>query len=142
MICFRISEIWVGERHRRDLGDIDALAASIDEIGLLHPVVVRRDGELVAGERRYEACKRLGWNEVPVTIVDLDEITRAELDENFVRKDFLPSEIDSIRRAIEPVEKAAAKVRMSDGGKGAKSFATFKDHRQDRDLRRCLGAYS
>jgi hypothetical protein len=36
------------------------------------------------------------------------------------RKDFAPSEIDAIRRALEPVERAAAKERMSDGGKGAK----------------------
>jgi hypothetical protein len=35
----RISAITIGVRHRRDLGGIDGLAASIAEIGLLHPVV-------------------------------------------------------------------------------------------------------
>src|SRR5258708_1842360 len=119
-ICFRISDIKVGKRHRNDLGDIDGLADSIAAIGLLHPIVVRRNGLLIAGQRRYEACKLLGWNDVPVTIVDLDDVARGELDENAIRKDFLPSEIEAIRRTFEPVEKVAAKKRMSDGGKGAK----------------------
>src|SRR5258708_2763691 len=119
-ICFRISDIKVGKRHRNDLGDIDGLADSIAAIGLLHPIVVRRNGLLIAGQRRYEACKLLGWNDVPVTIVDLDDVARGELDENAIRKDFLHSEIEAIRRTFEPVEKVAAKKRMSDGGKGAK----------------------
>ena len=37
----RIDEIIVGERHRRDLGDVASLAKGIEEIGLLHPIVVR-----------------------------------------------------------------------------------------------------
>ncbi|SRR6266851_5612839 len=40
----RIGEIRVGRRHRRDLGDIDGLAASIADIGLLQPVVIMPDG--------------------------------------------------------------------------------------------------
>jgi ParB/RepB/Spo0J family partition protein len=66
-----VSDIRIGVRHRRDLGDIDELARSIDEVGLLHPIVVRSDGRLIAGERRLAACKRLGWQRVPVTVVDL-----------------------------------------------------------------------
>ena len=50
----RIADIRIGERHRKDMGDIEGLARSIDEIGLLHPVVVRPDGTLVAGERRIK----------------------------------------------------------------------------------------
>jgi N6-adenosine-specific RNA methylase IME4 len=47
-------------------------------------------------------------------------VVKGEFAENAHRKDFLPSEIDAIRRALEPLERAAAKTRMSDGGKGAK----------------------
>jgi hypothetical protein len=43
---------------------------------------------------------------------DLEEVVRGELAENAIRKDFLPSEIEAIRRAIEPLEKAAAKERQ------------------------------
>ena len=49
-----ISSIKVGVRHRKDLGDITSLKASIADIGLLHPIVVRPDMELIAGERRLE----------------------------------------------------------------------------------------
>lgn len=57
---------------------------------------------------------------MPVRIVDLDDIERGEIAENTERKDFLPSEIDAIRRKHEATLKAAAKERMSAGGKGAK----------------------
>jgi ParB family transcriptional regulator, chromosome partitioning protein len=62
-----IAAIRVGKRHRKDLGDIRSLARSIQEIGLLHPVVIRPDGKLIAGERRLGALKLLGWTKVPVT---------------------------------------------------------------------------
>src|SRR5262245_2444046 len=110
----RIADITIGKRHRKDLGDIDGLAASIRDIGLLHPVVIRSDGKLIAGERRLEACRWLGWEDVPVTVVDLEQVIRGELAENAIRKDFLPSEIDAIRRALEPIEKAAAKERQGE----------------------------
>jgi ParB family transcriptional regulator, chromosome partitioning protein len=57
-----IAAIRVGKRHRKDLGNIRPLARSIQEIGLLHPVVIRPDGVLIAGERRLGAVKLLGWN--------------------------------------------------------------------------------
>jgi ParB family transcriptional regulator, chromosome partitioning protein len=110
-----ISKIVIGERHRRHLGNINALAANIGELGLLHPVVVRRDGLLVAGERRLEACKRLGWRSIPATVIDLKDIVKGEFAENAMRKDFLPSEVEAIRRALEPYEKAAAQRRMRMG---------------------------
>jgi ParB/RepB/Spo0J family partition protein len=116
------ADIRVGERHRRDMGDIASLAASITDVGLLHPVVIREDGTLVAGERRLRACQSLGWKEIPVTVVDIDRIVRGELAENAARKDFLPSEIDAIRRALEPVEKAAAKERQGTRNDLVESF--------------------
>jgi len=52
---------------------------------------------------------------VPVTEIDLDEVLRGELAENVERKDFLPSEIEAIRRAMLPAEKAAATSRKVSG---------------------------
>jgi ParB family transcriptional regulator, chromosome partitioning protein len=66
---FPVDAIRVGKRHRRDLGDIAALAASIEDIGLLHPITVDEQGGLLAGARRLAACKRLGWREIPVIVV-------------------------------------------------------------------------
>lgn len=110
-----IALIAVGARHRKDMGDVEALAASIRDVGLLHPVVITPDGKLIAGERRLEAYKFLGRSEIPVTKVNLAEIVRGELAENTARKDFLPSEIEAIRRALEPSEKGAAKERETLG---------------------------
>ena len=110
----RISEIRVGERHRKDLGDIDALARSIAQIGLLHPVVVRPDGLLIAGERRLAACRRLGWDDVPTREIDLDAVVRGEYAENACRKDFAPSEAVAIAEALEPLERAAAEARQQE----------------------------
>jgi ParB family transcriptional regulator, chromosome partitioning protein len=64
-----ISSIQVGKRHRRDLGDIEWLAGSIEDIGLLHPITVSEDGVLLAGRRRLAACKKLGWKNIPVNVV-------------------------------------------------------------------------
>jgi len=94
------------------MGDIEGLARSIDEIGLLHPVVVRPDGMLVAGERRIKACLLLGWTDIPVTVIDLDAIVRGECDENQKRKDWTPTEAVAIAKALEPMEREAARERQ------------------------------
>jgi hypothetical protein len=91
----RIDAITVGERRREDYGDIDGLAASIQKYGLLHPIVVDEAGALVAGGRRLQAVKSLGWTDVPVR--SLGELTDAErdeieLEENLQRKDLTATE--------------------------------------------------
>jgi hypothetical protein len=78
-------------------------------------VVVTKDRLLIAGRRRLEACKRLGWADVPVTTVDLREVVRGEYAENSERENFLPSEVDAIRLAMLPFEQAAAKERIETG---------------------------
>ena len=67
----------------------------------IHPIVVDGNGNLIAGERRLAACVRLGWRDVPVTIVDLDaeQVLRVEYDENASVKDFTPTEALAIRDA-------------------------------------------
>lgn len=107
-----VSEIRIAARHRKDMGDVASLAKSIDEIGLLHPVVVTPDGTLIAGERRLAAIKMLGWIDVPVTVIDLANIVRGEHDENVLRKDFTPSEAVAIGEALLPMEREAAKERQ------------------------------
>jgi ParB/RepB/Spo0J family partition protein len=115
LTVMNIGAIKVGNRHRRDLGDINELAASIAAIGLLHPIVVTPDGKLIAGERRLEAAKLLGWINVPVNLVDIDSIARGELAENACRKDFTPSELVAIARTVEQRERELARERMTLG---------------------------
>jgi ParB/RepB/Spo0J family partition protein len=119
---YRIADIKIGERFRRDLGDIAGLAASMDELGLLQSIVIRPDGTLIAGERRLRAATLLGWTHIPVKIVDLDAVVRGEYAENAIRKDFTLSEAVAIKRALEPIERAAAKERMR-AGKPLENFS-------------------
>ncbi|MCL2489500.1 MAG: ParB N-terminal domain-containing protein [Propionibacteriaceae bacterium] len=53
---------------RTDVGDLGPLAQSIDQLGLLTPVVVTADGLLVCGKRRLAATRQLGWTTVPAWI--------------------------------------------------------------------------
>jgi N6-adenosine-specific RNA methylase IME4 len=112
-----LDSIQIGQRHRRDLGDVDVLAASIASVGLLHPIVIRPDGRLIAGERRIHAAKHLGWTTIPVTVVDLEKVALGEFAENAIRKDFTLSEAVAIKRALEPIEREAAKERQRAGGR-------------------------
>ena len=104
-----LDQIRVGKRHRKDMGDVAGLAASMGAVGLLHPVVVTPDGKLIAGERRLRAAKQLGWSKIPVNVVDLNKLVLGEFAENTYRKALTPSEAVAIARALEPLEKAAAK---------------------------------
>jgi ParB family transcriptional regulator, chromosome partitioning protein len=77
-----IGTIRVGERVRKDMGDLASLAASMGQHGLLHPVVIKSDRTLVAGHRRLEAARLLEWQDIPVTVIDVDDLLSAERDEN------------------------------------------------------------
>ena len=82
---------------RRDfnLAELDILAKSIAQNGLLCPITVRKDPEggnryfLIAGERRLLACRRLGYEEVPAIVSDAPEANAAVLTliENLHRQD-------------------------------------------------------
>ena len=73
----RIDEIIIGERFRKDMGDVDALAESIKELGLLQPIVVTTSYQLVAGQRRIAAFKQLGKTQIAAHVAqDLDDTLR------------------------------------------------------------------
>ena len=83
-----IAGVVVGERMRsaRDVGE---LSASIERLGLLHPITVHEDGRLISGHHRLRACEALGWTDIPARVVDYDDIDAelAEIDENLVRNE-------------------------------------------------------
>jgi ParB-like chromosome segregation protein Spo0J len=112
-----IRDIKIGKRFRRDSGNLESLKDSIRAVGLLHPLVITPNKELVCGWRRLLACKSLGQDTVAVRVIDLAEVLRAEQDENTVRKDFLPMERTAIAMAIEEVERVKAKGRHKEGSK-------------------------
>lgn len=96
-MIIKIEDIKVKKRVRKDLGDIDSLKESIRLYGLLNPITINADHELVAGERRLEACKALGMERINVVVLDanVDKIKQLEieLEENNQRKEFSDEEL-------------------------------------------------
>ena len=97
-------------RQEFDSKALDELAASIQQSGLVQPIVVRSTGnpaswELVAGERRLRAMKQLGWVDVPALVMEVGDREAAELAlvENVHRED------------LNPVERAQGLARLRDG---------------------------
>jgi len=97
-------------RIRRDIGDLTELQKSIDEVGLINPILIDEHNRLIAGYRRYSACKNLGWKEIDANIVDLEDdelkMLEAEAAENMFRKDFTPEEILAIQKRREEILEA------------------------------------
>ena len=110
-----IDSIKIGSRFRKDLGDIASLAEDIRKIGLLHPIVINQNRELICGLRRIEAFKSLVKSEIPAHIVNLDDIIKGEISENTQRKDFSLEEIIQIKKAVEPEIKTESKKRKLSG---------------------------
>ena len=81
------------EQPRTQLGDIEELAASIREKGVLEPILVRNAGpnryEIISGERRFRAATLAGLDEIPAIELDVDDKEQIEiaLIENIQRKD-------------------------------------------------------
>jgi len=108
----KISEIKIEKRIRKDYGDIEGLAQSIKEHGLLQPIVITPDGTLIAGERRLEAVKLLGWTEIKTcitTVLDREEQLLCEIAENEKRKEFTPSERVAYGKELEQIQTLKAK---------------------------------
>jgi ParB family chromosome partitioning protein len=99
-----IDSIRIGSRHRTDLGDIDALAASIEKQGLLQPITVTPDGTLVCGARRLAALRQLGKRKLSVWVRSgiSDRLTQllAEQDDNALHKPLSPTEAATLYREV------------------------------------------
>ena len=131
-----ITQIKVATRIRKQSLNIAELAADIEKNGLLNPITVMpvgdrspaggrspADGEyqLLAGLRRLRAVQSLGWTEIEVNVVtpkDAEAALNIEYSENVQREQFTFSEKMDYSRLIEEIERAKAKERMSQGGKG------------------------
>ena len=112
------------DQPRTEIGDLTELTASIQEKGVLEPLLVKpnRTGRwmIIAGERRWRAATAAGLQEVPCIEMDVDESAVAEiaLIENMQRKDLTPwEEADGLRALSERFgythEEVARKVGKS-----------------------------
>jgi len=92
----KIDDVLVKRRIRVNLGNLTQLSESLRRHGLMNPIVVTSRMELVAGHRRLEAAKRLGWQTIEARIVEnlSDEAKlEMEIDENLHRRPLSPDEL-------------------------------------------------
>lgn len=119
-----IDDIVIGEG-RRAINEqaVRKLAASIEEIGLRHPITVRKKGEqyqLIAGRHRLEACRKLGREHVPAIIVSMSngEARKWEIAENLHRADLTKIERDEmVAEWIRLTEVSPQSVAKPHGGR-------------------------
>jgi len=88
---------------------------SMRKYGLLQPIVIDSENTLLAGYRRLEAARQLGWKTIPVVVVNRTEnLDRAEieLEENVQRKDFSLEELSEASIALEKLRNPNLFVRL------------------------------
>lgn len=112
----KIEDIKVKKRVRRDLGDLTALKDSMHRYGLMNPITLNSNYELVAGERRLEAAKSLGWERINANILDsnVDNIRQLEmeLEENNQRKEFTDEELMEGYKRLEKLKNPPLIMRL------------------------------
>lgn len=101
-----VNEIHVGARTRKNMGGLDSLERSIQQVGVLQPIGITPAKKLIFGHRRLQACRNIGKETIPCRIFDLDSddpvaALRLEREENEHRIDLTPSEKVELTRRIE-----------------------------------------
>ena len=97
LITIEIDKIIINPRISEHLGNINELARSIKEYGLISPILINKDNILLCGMRRIKACQNLGYNQIKALVVDLEagmEIFNIESQENLCRKPLTTAELD------------------------------------------------
>jgi N6-adenosine-specific RNA methylase IME4 len=117
VVLVKISQIKIGKRFRKNLQDIDSLANDIKQNGLLHPIVITENYDLIAGLRRMKAFEMLGEAEIPSSIIRINDIVNAELSENRFRENFTISEVNSIHKHIVSTRIGHRPTKQEKGGK-------------------------
>lgn len=123
-----VDKIKVGTRFREELGDIESLAQSIENEGLINPITIDQDYNLLAGGRRLHAVMFLKWPSITANIMQIDsegDLRIIELIENIQRKELhwseqakLVSRINDLMKDEQPgwtQNQTASLVRMSPG---------------------------
>jgi len=128
-----IESITVGERFRQDYKDLDSLCASIREKGLIHYPSVDGDNNLIAGGRRLEALRLLGWKQIPVTrrhFVTSVQLRELELEENLQREDMTWQEEVNLKNEI---------LRLKQSIHGVKSLGKNQTGVSQNDIAKLVG---
>lgn len=92
-----IADITVANKYLRTKTNVDTLIKSIEQIGVINPLVVNPKNQLIAGGRRFSALKEMGWDEAPCVVIDEGELKEEliSIDENLVRKSLSDLEFEN-----------------------------------------------
>jgi ParB family chromosome partitioning protein len=102
-----LDDIVVKKRIRKDMGDIPSLAESMKRFGQISPIVLNNANVLIAGGRRLEAARYLGWRTINAVIMDLTEDVAKleyEVEENLQRQDFSPEELTEATKELQKLK--------------------------------------
>ncbi len=101
-----INSIKVKKRIREKTVSIQPLVESIQKYGLLEPIVIDTSKRLVAGFRRLEACKQLGFKTILANIVNIEDsetFLLLEIEENTCRCQFSEEELLKAKKKLEKI---------------------------------------
>ena len=99
----KIEDIIIKKRIRKNLGDLQPLMDSMSKFGQLNSIVLNSKMQLIAGQRRYESAKRLGWKYISAVIIEVNnkaDLLEMEIEENIQRKDFNADEISDAYKKL------------------------------------------
>jgi ParB family chromosome partitioning protein len=133
-------------RTRVDEEKLSELSASVKEKGIIQPVVVRQVGEefeLVAGQRRLLAAKRLGWEEIPAVIagkLSKEDMLELSLIENLQREDLNPIDTaKGYKRLLEECQLTQAEVAQRIGKDRSSVANTMRILGLPEEVRKLIG---
>ena len=111
-MLIKLSEIKETQAQRTH-GEIESLKQSIKEVGLINPITINKAKKLLAGRRRFQAVKELGWKEVDCRILPSEDALsdfKIAIEENLKRK---PLEDSEVRSAIAQYDELKRKIEGS-----------------------------
>ena len=113
----KIDDIIVKKRIRKDLGDLQPLMDSMSKFGQLNSIVINSKMQLIAGQRRLEAAKQLGWKYINADVLEVNDkadMLEMEIEENIHRKDFTTDEISDAYKKLSKLKSKNVFRRMID----------------------------
>ncbi len=135
----RVEDILIRRRIRKDLGDLTPLMESLKKYGLMNPIVINSRNELIAGHRRLESARRLGWKTINALVVEKeDELTKLEMEieENIQRRNLTPDELSEAYTRVERLQHPGFFLRMWNAVREffRRLFSGFSSRRQRRRI--------
>lgn len=130
LVKIKCDDIKIGKRIRDNINEdnLKSLIGNIKEFGLLSPIGVTKDNELIYGERRLTACKKLGYDKIDCIVIKASDMFKLECSENIERAEFTMSQRAELRKGY---TKIFEQERTSFVEKGLKVPKKYKGNTKD-----------